>query len=194
MPESRIVHYKSFDGKTISALLWVPFNLRRDGSNPALVLPHGGPTGQVQDTWNPTVAALVSRGYICIAPNFRGSTGYGQKFERGIANEWGGKDYLDVMNGLDAALKKYPWLDGERMGVTGGSYGGFMTNWIVGLDTPLLAPDDAPLGDVDVVFLGLPHGHSAELAEQLTGVLREVVAFDVEPVDERSHVTSRLQA
>ena len=69
IPESQIVHYKSFDGKIISALLWVPFNLRRDGSNPALVLPHGGPTGQVQDSWNPRVAALVSRGYICIAPN-----------------------------------------------------------------------------------------------------------------------------
>jgi dipeptidyl aminopeptidase/acylaminoacyl peptidase len=46
--------------------------------------------------------------------------------------EWGGKDYTDVMKGLDAALQKYPWLDSERMGVTGGSYGGFMTNWIIG--------------------------------------------------------------
>jgi len=64
--------------------------------------------------------------------NPRGSTGYGQKFERGIVGEWGGKDYLDIMNGLDAALKKYPWIDTDRMGVTGGSYGGFMTNWIVG--------------------------------------------------------------
>jgi dipeptidyl aminopeptidase/acylaminoacyl peptidase len=53
MPESQIVHYKTFDGKTISALMWVPFNLKRDGSNPALVLPHGGPTGQVQDYWSP---------------------------------------------------------------------------------------------------------------------------------------------
>jgi dipeptidyl aminopeptidase/acylaminoacyl peptidase len=74
MPESQLVHYKSFDGKIISALLWVPFNLRRDGSNPALVLPHGGPTSQVLDSWSPRVAALVSRGYVCFAPNVRGST------------------------------------------------------------------------------------------------------------------------
>src|SRR5439155_15170329 len=52
LPPSQIVHYKTFDGKTVSALMWVPFNLKRDGNNPALVLPHGGPTGQVVDYWN----------------------------------------------------------------------------------------------------------------------------------------------
>ena len=62
LPPSQIVHYKSFDGKIITALLWVPFNLKRDGSNPAIVLPHGGPTGQMVDYWNTDVAALVSRG------------------------------------------------------------------------------------------------------------------------------------
>ncbi|HEY7306070.1 MAG TPA: DPP IV N-terminal domain-containing protein [Bryobacteraceae bacterium] len=61
IPQSQIVHYKAFDGKTISALMWVPFNLKRDSSNPALVLPHGGPTGQVVDSWSPRVAALVSQ-------------------------------------------------------------------------------------------------------------------------------------
>jgi dipeptidyl aminopeptidase/acylaminoacyl peptidase len=64
--------------------------------------------------------------------NPRGSTGYGQRFERGIAGEWGGKDYTDVMNGVEAALKRYPWIDRARLGVTGGSYGGYLTNWIVG--------------------------------------------------------------
>ena len=58
LPPSQIVHYKSFDGKIITALLWVPFNLKRDGSNPAIVLPHGGPTGQMVDYWNTDVAAL----------------------------------------------------------------------------------------------------------------------------------------
>jgi dipeptidyl aminopeptidase/acylaminoacyl peptidase len=69
----------------------------------------------------------AAKGYAVLFTNPRGSTGYGQKFERGIVNEWGGKDYLDVMNGLDAALKKYSWIDENRMGVTGGSYGGFIT-------------------------------------------------------------------
>ena len=95
MPESQIVHYKSFDGKTISALMWVPFNLKRDGSNPALVLPHGGPTGQTQDHWSPRIAALVSRGYICIAPNVRGSTGYGMDFQRANYQDLGGGDLQD---------------------------------------------------------------------------------------------------
>ncbi|PYV20639.1 MAG: hypothetical protein DMG24_22200, partial [Acidobacteria bacterium] len=88
LPPSQIVHYKTFDGKTITALLWMPFNLKRAGSNPALVLPHGGPTGQMVDYWNTDVAALVSRGYICIAPNPCGSTGYGLDFQK--AQDLGG--------------------------------------------------------------------------------------------------------
>jgi len=92
LPPSQIVHYRSFDGKTISALLWVPFNLRRDGTNPALVLPHGGPTGQMVDYWNTDVAALASRGYICIAPNPRGSTGYGLDFQKANFQDLGGGD------------------------------------------------------------------------------------------------------
>ncbi len=80
IPPSQLVHYRSFDGKIISAFVWVPFNLKRDGSNPAIVLPHGGPTGQTTDYFNRTVIALVTRGYICIAPNVRGSTGYGMEF------------------------------------------------------------------------------------------------------------------
>src|SRR5205807_1659338 len=89
---SQIISYKSFDGKTISALLWMPFNLKRDGSNPALVLPHGGPTGQSGDYWSPRVAALVSRGYICIEANVRGSTGYGMEFQKANYQDLGGGD------------------------------------------------------------------------------------------------------
>jgi dipeptidyl aminopeptidase/acylaminoacyl peptidase len=60
LPPSEIVHYKTFDGKIITALLWLPFNLKRDGSNPALILPHGGPTGQMVDYWNTDVAASIT--------------------------------------------------------------------------------------------------------------------------------------
>jgi dipeptidyl aminopeptidase/acylaminoacyl peptidase len=63
--------------------------------------------------------------------NPRGSSGYGQKFSDGTLNEWGGGDYRDLMAGVDEALKRYPWIDPNRLGVTGGSYGGFMTNWII---------------------------------------------------------------
>jgi len=131
MPESQIVHYKTFDGKTISALMWVPFNLKRDGSNPALVLPHGGPTGQVQDYWSPRVAALVSRGYICIAPNVRGSTGYGMDFQRANYQDLGGGDLQDEVYATKF-LQATGYVDAKKIGITGGSYGGFMTLMAIG--------------------------------------------------------------
>jgi len=85
------VHYKSFDGKTISAFLWVPYNLKRDGTNPGIVLPHGGPTGQTVDSFKPVLPrALASRGYVCIAPNVRGSTGFGMEFQKANVKDLGG--------------------------------------------------------------------------------------------------------
>jgi dipeptidyl aminopeptidase/acylaminoacyl peptidase len=131
LPPSQIVHYKSFDGKIISALLWMPFNLRRDGSNPALVLPHGGPTGQMVDYWNPHVAALTSRGYICIAPNPRGSTGYGLDFQKANFQDLGGGDLKDEIAGVEF-LKATGYVDPGKIGITGGSYGGFMTLMAIG--------------------------------------------------------------
>jgi dipeptidyl aminopeptidase/acylaminoacyl peptidase len=131
LPPSQIVHYKSFDGKIISALLWVPFNLKRDASNPALVLPHGGPTGQTVDYWNTDVAALTSRGYICIAPNPRGSTGYGLDFQKANFQDLGGGDLKDEVAAVDF-LKATGYVDPKKIGITGGSYGGFMTLMAIG--------------------------------------------------------------
>jgi dipeptidyl aminopeptidase/acylaminoacyl peptidase len=131
MPESQIVHYKSFDGKTISALMWVPFNLRRDSSHPALVLPHGGPTGQVQDYWSPRAAAFVSRGYICIAPNVRGSSGYGMDFQRANYQDLGGGDLQDEVYATKF-LQATGYVNPKKIGITGGSYGGFMTLMAIG--------------------------------------------------------------
>lgn len=131
LPPSQIVHYKSFDGKIITALLWVPFNLKRDGSNPAIVLPHGGPTGQMVDYWNTDVAALVSRGYICIAPNPRGSTGYGLDFQKANFQDLGGGDLKDEIAGVDF-LKATGFVDPKKVGIYGGSYGGFMTLMAIG--------------------------------------------------------------
>lgn len=131
LPASQIVRYKSFDGKIITALLWMPFNLKRDGSNPALVLPHGGPTGQMVDYWNTDVAALVSRGYICIAPNPRGSTGYGLDFQKANFQDLGGGDLKDEIAGVEF-LKATGYVDPKKIGITGGSYGGFMTLMAIG--------------------------------------------------------------
>jgi dipeptidyl aminopeptidase/acylaminoacyl peptidase len=126
LPPSQIVHYKTFDGKIISALLWVPFNLKRDGGNPALVLPHGGPTWQMSDYWNPQVTALVSRGYICLAPNPRGSTGYGMAFQKANYQDLGGGDLQDEVYGTKF-LQATGYVDARKIGITGGSYGGYMT-------------------------------------------------------------------
>ncbi len=131
LPPSQIVHYKSFDGKIITALLWVPFNLKRDGSNPAVVLPHGGPTGQMVDYWNTDVAALTSRGYVCIAPNPRGSTGYGLDFQKANFQDLGGGDLKDEIAGVDF-LKATGYVDPKKIGIYGGSYGGFMTLMAIG--------------------------------------------------------------
>jgi dipeptidyl aminopeptidase/acylaminoacyl peptidase len=131
LPPSQIVHYKSFDGKVISALLWMPFNLKRNGSNPALLLPHGGPTGQMIDYWNPDVAALTSRGYVCIAPNPRGSTGYGLDFQKANFQDLGGGDLKDEIAGVEF-LKATGFVDPKKIGVVGASYGGFMTLMAIG--------------------------------------------------------------
>ena len=124
--------YKSADDWDIDGFFVKPIGWQPGRKYPLVLSIHGGPAGQYGVDWYHEFQVYAAKGYAVLFTNPRGSTGYGQKFERGIVNEWGGKDYLDVMNGLDAALKKYPWIDQDRMGVTGGSYGGFMTNWIVG--------------------------------------------------------------
>jgi dipeptidyl aminopeptidase/acylaminoacyl peptidase len=131
LPPSQIVHYKSFDGKIISAFLWMPFNLKRDGTNPAIVVPHGGPTGQTLDNLNRTVAALASRGYICIAPNVRGSTGYGTEFLKANLKDLGGGDLQDEVYATKFLLDT-GYVDQKKIGITGGSYGGYMTLMAIG--------------------------------------------------------------
>jgi dipeptidyl aminopeptidase/acylaminoacyl peptidase len=123
--------YKSADDWDVDGFFVKPIGWQSGKKYPLIVSIHGGPAGQYGVDWYHEFQVYAAKGYAVLFTNPRGSTGYGQKFERGIAAEWGGKDYLDVMNGLDAALKKYPWIDQDRMGVTGGSYGGYLTNWIV---------------------------------------------------------------
>jgi dipeptidyl aminopeptidase/acylaminoacyl peptidase len=131
IPPSQLVHYKSFDGKTISAFLWMPFNLKRDGSSPGVVLPHGGPTGQILDSFNRTAAALASRGYVCIAPNVRGSTGYGMAFQKANYKDLGGGDLQDEVYAAKF-LAATGYVDPRKIGITGGSYGGFMAMMAIG--------------------------------------------------------------
>jgi dipeptidyl aminopeptidase/acylaminoacyl peptidase len=148
LPPSQIVHYKTFDGHVISALLWMPFNLKRDGSNPALVIPHGGPTGQMVDYWNTDVTALVSRGYICIAPNVRGSTGYGMEFQKANYQDLGGGDLQDEVFATKFLIDT-GYVDAKKIGITGGSYGGFMTLMAIGRTPDVWAAAAALYGIID---------------------------------------------
>jgi dipeptidyl aminopeptidase/acylaminoacyl peptidase len=131
LPASQLVHYKTFDGKTISAFLWMPFNLKRDGSNPGVVLPHGGPTGQTVDTFSRTAVALASRGYVCIAPNVRGSTGYGMEFQKANYKDLGNGDLQDEVYAAKF-LAATGFVDAKKIGITGGSYGGYMAMIAIG--------------------------------------------------------------
>jgi len=126
LPKSQIVAYRSSDGTPISAVLTMPFNLKRDGSNPAIVIPHGGPTGQSQDYFSRQVTMFASRGYVVLQPNFRGSTGYGKAFQDANIKDLGGGDLDDVVAGAKF-LAGTGYIDARRIGITGGSYGGYMT-------------------------------------------------------------------
>ncbi len=98
---------------------------------PAVLEVHGGPMAMYGYGFFMEFQLLVARGYAVVYTNPRGSTGYGRTFSAAVLNDWGGKDYEDILAGLDAALAK-GGIDGNRLGVAGGSYGGFMTNWAVG--------------------------------------------------------------
>jgi dipeptidyl aminopeptidase/acylaminoacyl peptidase len=126
------ITYKSADGWDIDGFLVKPVGWQEGRKYPLILSVHGGPAGMYGVDWFHEFQVYAARGWAVFFTNPRGSTGYGEKFERGIIGEWGGKDYQDVMSGMDAILKKYSWIDRDRLGVTGGSYGGYMTNWIVG--------------------------------------------------------------
>ena len=126
------LRYKSTDGWDIDGFLVKPVGWQAGKKYPLVMSIHGGPAGQYGVDWYHEFQVYAGKGYAVFFCNPRGSTGYGQKFERGIVNNWGGMDYQDVMAGLDTALKQNPWIDTDRLGVTGGSYGGYLTNWILG--------------------------------------------------------------
>ena len=126
--------FKGANADTVYAWIVKPVDLDPAKKYPVALLIHGGPQGSFGDQfhyrWNPQTYA--GRGYAAVMVDFHGSTGYGQAFTDAINGDWGGKPLEDLQKGLEAALAKYPWMDGERVAALGGSYGGYMVNWIAG--------------------------------------------------------------
>jgi dipeptidyl aminopeptidase/acylaminoacyl peptidase len=121
------------DGLSVEAFLTIPPAARTatPGSVPLIVMIHGGPHGQQGPAFNAKAQAYAGVGWASLMVNYRGSTGYGQKFIDAIFRDQNGGEAKDVVAGVDAALAKYPWLDGTRLGIEGTSYGGQLTNWII---------------------------------------------------------------
>jgi dipeptidyl aminopeptidase/acylaminoacyl peptidase len=127
MVEPHLVHYPSKDGKwTISAFVYVPYNLPRNGEHPAIVYVRGGPAAQTMNSFNPFVQYVANQGYIVIAPNYRGSTGYGQEFQQANLFDMGGGDLQDVLAAADW-IKQTGYVDPKKLILMGSSYGGYLT-------------------------------------------------------------------
>jgi dipeptidyl aminopeptidase/acylaminoacyl peptidase len=122
------------EGAKVQSLLIKPPFFDENKKYPMVFLIHGGPQGHWSDDfhfrWN--VQMFASPGYVVVAPNPRGSVGYGQKFTDEISGDWGGKVYIDLMNAYDYAVEEIPYIDGNNTFAAGASYGGYMVNWIAG--------------------------------------------------------------
>ena len=120
------VRYPSFDALEVPALLYKPDGIGEGDKLPALVMVHGGPTWQYFRGFDTYAQFLVDQGYVVLQPNIRGSTGYGVVWRDANIKDWGGGDLEDVAAGAEY-LKTLPFVDSQRIGIFGGSFGGFMS-------------------------------------------------------------------
>jgi dipeptidyl aminopeptidase/acylaminoacyl peptidase len=132
--EAEQFSFPGWNGETVYGYAVKPVHFAADKKYPVAFLIHGGPQGSFSNNfhyrWNPQT--YTGAGYAVVMIDFHGSTGYGQDFTDSIGKDWGGKPLEDLRKGLAAALDRYPWLDSERVGALGASYGGYMVNWIAG--------------------------------------------------------------
>jgi dipeptidyl aminopeptidase/acylaminoacyl peptidase len=151
---------------------WVikPFGFEPGRRYPALLNIHGGPMAQYGHNFFDEFQVYAGAGYVVIYTNPRGSQGYGEEFTRSVIGDWGGGDFADVMAGLDEALRRFDFIDPERLGVMGGSYGGFMTSWTVGhTDRFKAACSERAVNNVSTLFGTSDIGHF--FSEMQSGVL-----------------------
>ncbi|MDM5248235.1 S9 family peptidase [Lysinibacillus sp. G4S2] len=130
VPEA--VEFEGADGWKVSGWMMKPVGYEEGEKYPLILEIHGGPHAMYANTYFNEFQILAAQGFAVLYTNPRGSHGYGQKFVDAVRGDYGGNDYNDLMAAVDYALEHYDFIDQDRLGVTGGSYGGFMTNWIVG--------------------------------------------------------------
>lgn len=130
LSDTEVIRWKGADGLEIEGLLVKPLGYERGKRYPTILQIHGGPYGRFSFGFNPRAQIFAANGYAVLMPNPRGSTGYGNKFTTANLKDWGGKDYQDLMAGVDELIR-LGIADQNRLAVMGGSYGGFMTFWVI---------------------------------------------------------------
>jgi dipeptidyl aminopeptidase/acylaminoacyl peptidase len=128
-PRAERFTYESVDGLEIEAWLQYPHGYQEDQRYPLVLYIHGGPHAAYGEGWFDEFHNLTGAGMFVLYTNPRGSSGYGADFTYSTRGRWGKEDYEDLMRAVDIAIER-PDVDAERLGVTGGSYGGFMTAWV----------------------------------------------------------------
>jgi dipeptidyl aminopeptidase/acylaminoacyl peptidase len=134
MGEPEQLTFQGWNDETVYVYIVKPVDFDPQKTYPVAFLIHGGPQGSFGNDfhyrWNPQ--AYTGAGYAAVMVDFHGSIGYGQAFTDSIRGDWGGKPLMDLVDGLDATLERYPWMDRERVVALGASFGGYMANWIAG--------------------------------------------------------------
>lgn len=123
--------FQTFDGRTVEAFLTKPVGLGAESKHPMIVDIHGGPHGQQGPEFNLLSQVYAAQGWATLMVNYRGSTGYGQELADAIFGDQDGGEAKDVMCGVAASLGEYSWIDADRLGIGGISYGGQLTDWII---------------------------------------------------------------
>jgi dipeptidyl aminopeptidase/acylaminoacyl peptidase len=131
LTEPETIWYKSFDGRRIQAWLQRPPDFQAGKKYPLILDIHGGPHSAYGYVFDHEFQWMAAKGYVVLYPNPRGSTSYGQEFGNIIQYHYPGDDFKDLMAGVDELIAR-GWVDPEKLGVTGGSGGGVLTNWTVG--------------------------------------------------------------
>jgi dipeptidyl aminopeptidase/acylaminoacyl peptidase len=196
-------YFEGAEGDQVHGWLLKPPGFDPDQKYPLVFLVHGGPQGAWGDgfhyRWN--YQMFAAPGYVVVAVNPRGSTGFGQEFTDQISGDWGGKAYVDLMKGLDYALDTYSFIDGDRMASAGASFGGYMMNWFAGhtdrfkclvnhdgvynLDSMYGATEElwfpewdlygTPWSNRDMYEKWSPHNYAAKFGESFTAMQRQGV-------------------